>query len=256
MTAADTPAVTIVMATRNCAACLDRCLASIARNRGTATEVVAVDGASTDGTVARLQTAEGIVDRWISEPDNGIYDAFSKGIRLARGRRILFLGADDALLEGFSAAVSAAVEPDVIYYGDVIMTARGRRYDGAFDAAKLARRNICQQAILYPRALFDHHAFNPAYRLQADWALNIACWADPAWTFRHLPVAIAEFDDRSGASSRSTDWAFWWDYPRLLQDCLPAAAIRLPLLIHALSRGYRLIRGPAAARARRHAFLT
>jgi glycosyltransferase involved in cell wall biosynthesis len=57
-------------------------------------EYIIVDGDSTDGTVDYLQTLPSSV-RWISEPDNGIYDAMNKGIKMARGRGLLFLNAGD-----------------------------------------------------------------------------------------------------------------------------------------------------------------
>lgn len=60
-------------------------------------EHVVVDGASTDGTPEWLaeQLAAGNIERYISEPDRGIYDAMNKGINLARGRVLAFLNAGD-----------------------------------------------------------------------------------------------------------------------------------------------------------------
>ena len=64
-------------------------------------EHVVVDGASTDGTPEWLaeQLAAGNIERYVSEPDRGIYDAMNKGINLARGRVVLFLNADDELTD-------------------------------------------------------------------------------------------------------------------------------------------------------------
>lgn len=60
-------------------------------------EHVVVDGASTDGTPEWLaeQLAAGNIERYVSEPDRGIYDAMNKGINLARGRVLAFLNAGD-----------------------------------------------------------------------------------------------------------------------------------------------------------------
>jgi len=63
-------------------------------------EYLVVDGASTDGTVDEIKAAadRGEVDRWVSEPDQGIYDAMNKAVGLARGRWILFLNSGDVFV--------------------------------------------------------------------------------------------------------------------------------------------------------------
>ena len=65
-------------------------------------EHVVVDGASTDGTPEWLaeQLAAGNIERYVSEPDRGIFDAMNKGINLARGRVLAFLNAADRYRDG------------------------------------------------------------------------------------------------------------------------------------------------------------
>ena len=58
-------------------------------------EYVIVDGDSKDGTVDIIKQYESKIDKFISEPDNGIYDAMNKGIKLATGDIIGFLNSDD-----------------------------------------------------------------------------------------------------------------------------------------------------------------
>ena len=65
-------------------------------------EILVVDGGSTDQTVSILNEFIHPGLSWISEPDQGIYDALNKGIQKARGRWFYFLGSDDLLLPGFS----------------------------------------------------------------------------------------------------------------------------------------------------------
>lgn len=69
-------------------------------------EHVIVDGASTDGTPEWLagQLAEGNVERYVSEPDCGIYDAMNKGINMARGQVLAFLNAGDIYRDDTSLA--------------------------------------------------------------------------------------------------------------------------------------------------------
>jgi len=61
-------------------------------------EHIVTDGGSTDGTLDVLRTYPHL--RVVSEPDQGIFDAINKGIRLARGEIIGLLNTDDLYLEG------------------------------------------------------------------------------------------------------------------------------------------------------------
>ena len=59
-------------------------------------EYLVVDGASTDGTLAIAQSFPTEHVRVVSEPDEGLYDAMNKGVRLATGDVVGILNADDA----------------------------------------------------------------------------------------------------------------------------------------------------------------
>jgi len=66
-------------------------------------EYIVVDGGSTDGTQEIIMNYElqiksdfpNVVFKWISEKDNGLYDAMNKGIKMATGDVVGFLNSDD-----------------------------------------------------------------------------------------------------------------------------------------------------------------
>ncbi len=218
-----TPLISVVTVTRNSADHLAGCLDSVAAQEGAAFEHWVVDGASTDGTVEMLRARNDPHLQWISEPDAGIYDAMAKAVRRAAGPWIYFLGADDRLRPGALGEMAGHLqEANTLYYGDVWMTTRRKRYDGRFGRWKLALKNICQQAIFYPRSVFEAHAFEKQYTIQADWVLNMACRRDPQFLFLHVPMVVADFNDAGGVSSRKRDLAIERDYVMLLNRYFPA----------------------------------
>lgn len=91
--------VSVIIATRNRVAELGPTLDSIATQVGEVVECIVVDGASHDGTRELLAGRSEPGLRWISEPDRGLYDAWNKGVTLARGEWLLFLGAGDRLAD-------------------------------------------------------------------------------------------------------------------------------------------------------------
>jgi glycosyltransferase involved in cell wall biosynthesis len=94
------PFISIITAALNSAATIQNTLTSIEKQPRGCFEHIVIDGGSTDKTRSILRRHEGAYPlRWVSEPDRGIADALNKGIRMAAGRYLLVLQADDVLLD-------------------------------------------------------------------------------------------------------------------------------------------------------------
>lgn len=204
------PLFSIVVPTFNTAATLRACLDSIISQRWTDFEVVLVDGCSTDATIDIANSYKSDMDGRLlihSGPDQGPYDAMNKGVALASGTWLLFLGADDTLYQSDTlsriAAFIAESGPSDIVYGDAMMRSTSFRYAGSFDLDRLLfEQNICHQAIFYRRELFAGIGpFNLRYRLWADWDFNIRCFSNPALVARYMDIVVADYNDVSGLST-------------------------------------------------------
>jgi len=91
------PIISIITPTFNAEATLPQTLDSIAAQTYQNLEVIVVDGGSRDGTHKVLEALRDTVSFWISESDEGISDAFNRGIALASGDYIQITNADDWL---------------------------------------------------------------------------------------------------------------------------------------------------------------
>ena len=84
---------------------MESCLKSIIAQKNDLIELLIIDGKSSDNTLKIVNAYRNQIDIFISEKDKGIYDAWNKGIVLANGQWIMFIGADDILysdvLEGY-----------------------------------------------------------------------------------------------------------------------------------------------------------
>lgn len=92
--------ISIVIATWNAADTLRTCLNSIVPQLTDDIEIIIIDGGSSDATNEIIQSFGDRIAYTVSEKDKGIYDAWNKGVRVARGKWIAFIGADDVLLPG------------------------------------------------------------------------------------------------------------------------------------------------------------
>jgi len=88
--------ITVVFNAQNT---IEKCLDSVVRQKFNNVQYIVIDGGSTDNTISIINKYKDNVDIFITEPDNGIYDAMNKGLRLATGDIIGTLNADDYLAD-------------------------------------------------------------------------------------------------------------------------------------------------------------
>ena len=182
-----TPRLSILVATWNCAAQLEQFLESLLSQSWTDWECLLLDNASTDCTAELVAEFQERFPqrrlRWSSEPDTGIYDAWNRGLSLARGDYLSFIGADDVFLEARSLERIAALtvtEPHLITARNAYYASDGRllRHWGFGWQWKRMRQsmNIAHPGMLMRRELFELvGAFDPSFRICGDyeWFLRL-----------------------------------------------------------------------------------
>lgn len=87
--------VSIITVTYNSEKYIAKCVESVNRQSYPEIEHVIIDGASNDNTLQNIENTPNRVNKLISEPDKGIYDAMNKGLDLATGEIIAILNSDD-----------------------------------------------------------------------------------------------------------------------------------------------------------------
>lgn len=92
------PKITIIVAVFNAAKTLQQCLYSFTQQRYQNKELIVIDGGSIDGTLDLILENQEHIHYWVSERDNGIYDAWNKALKHTSGEWVAYLGADDTLL--------------------------------------------------------------------------------------------------------------------------------------------------------------
>lgn len=228
----NTPLVSIIIVTYNAGATIAGAIDSVINQTYKNIELIIIDGQSSDNTVLIVKKYGDKISYFISEKDNGIYDAMNKGIAAAKGEWILFLGADDALYtptvvkQIFDDSTVNAVD---FLYGDVEFTSNKRRYGAQKNYQQLIEQNICHQAIFYKRTIFSVIGnYNIRYSILADYELNLRVFRQPLLQTKYTPVIVTLFNDK-GASNTTIDKYFHGD---LLQFFLQTEKIPIfsPLL--------------------------
>jgi len=203
------PVISIITAVFNSHTTIEQTIRSVITQNYPHREYIVIDGGSTDGTVDILREFDNSIDYWVSEADNGVYDALNKGIDLAQGEWIYFLGSDDRLVNErvLEDVFSKSYESKMIY-GNVLLGDSGLWYDGKFSKHKLLRYNICQQAIFYHRDILRSLGkFEVRYTLLADWVLNMRIFSSHSAMPIFINNIIAYYAT-SGLSSIDKDDTF------------------------------------------------
>jgi glycosyltransferase involved in cell wall biosynthesis len=182
------PRISILVATWNCGPQLGEFLASLAAQRWQDWQLLLLDNASSDGSAqvveyfrSRLDTPERVI--WSSQPDCGIYDAWNRGLQLATGEYVSFIGADDVFVDDHSLGRIAALTVS----GADLITARNAYYavDGrllrhwgfAWQWRRMRQSmTIAHPAMLLRRELFVRFGgFDARFRICGDyeWLLRL-----------------------------------------------------------------------------------
>jgi glycosyltransferase involved in cell wall biosynthesis len=210
--------ISIITPVLNAETTIERALLSVANQQYMEIEHLIIDGKSSDNTISIVHNYQKQYKhiRLIQEKDTGIYDAMNKGINFCKGDWLYFLGADDELYnENVLSDLGSlgAFNQDRVFYGNVYIKGDNQWakdktiYDGPFDLNKLLQKNICQQAIFYPRHIVKKNGyFNIKYEVTADWDYNLRCFAKQ--DFLYVDKTIAVFASGGKSSQAGADISF------------------------------------------------
>jgi len=226
------PKITIITPTLNSVEDIESCILSVAKQTHKNIEHLIIDGKSEDLTVSIVKKYAEIYlhIKYISEKDNGIYDAMNKGIEMSAGEWIYFLGSDDILydndiLENLFKN-KERIQFDVIY-GNVIFKNSGEVYAGKFFASKLTEKCICHQAIFYKKKLFEKIGkFEIKYKSGADWVHNMKWFNDKKIRRNYINKVIAVYNE-NGYSSKNRDIEFEKDKEKIIRKYFSLPAVVL-----------------------------
>lgn len=208
------PKVSIITVCLNRADTIACALESVQRQTYPRIEHIVIDGGSTDGTLSVLDRFRPGIAVLVSEPDQGIYDAMNKGLRLSSGEIIATLNADDmyADAESVAAMVARLLETGAdLAYADLVVVERERsdrviRYYRAnrFRPARLADGWMPPHPTVFIRRhcleRFGHYRTD--YRIAADYELLVRLLLRHRVSHTYLERIIVRMR-RGGVSSRS-----------------------------------------------------
>ena len=177
-------------------------------------EYIIVDGLSVDNTPNIVKEKEqtfhdkGIKFQFISEKDNGIYEAMNKGIRLACGEWIIFINAGDLFYDNdtikrLNFFIANNSEYGVVY-GDTVICDEGLfklNFAGNYnDITK--RMPFCHQSIITRRDILINSPYSENYKIASDYDFYLKYYlSNGSFKYCDFPISIFQLDGISSQNS-------------------------------------------------------
>ncbi len=192
------PLISIITVVFNGASHLEQAINSILGQSYTNIEYLIIDGGSFDGSLEIIKRYDEFIDYWITESDNGIYDALNKGLTLIKGDVIGLLSADDyyepdALLLVANAFTGAGESG--ILYGDsyILQEDLDLRYLSVGKLELWRGMTFKHQAMFVPRRIHQRIGiYNTSYRIAGDYEFVLRAMKSKI-PFFHIDHALVDY---------------------------------------------------------------
>lgn len=211
------PLISIIIPVLNNFGGLQKSIESIKKQLFTNYEVWVIDGESGERTLSYLSALK-FPFQFISEKDNGIYDAMNKGIQLAKGEWLYFLGSGDVLYDEnvlnnvFSSKtyhIYKIISGKVLYEGEnspFIYNKNKREKEPSWSIMMWIRNGLHHQGTFYNKEIFKNRYYDKDYKILSDYWLNLVLYKK-GFLCKILPFRVA-ICDSNGVSKQGK----WKDY--------------------------------------------
>lgn len=196
--------LSIITVTYNALPLLKGTASSVERQKCAGVEYLVIDGDSSDGTREFLEGSN-TVDRYISEPDKGLYDAMNKAIDFAKGQMIWFVNAGDHVYgDGTLGKLVDAIDSDTdVLYGEVMLVNEDRLEMGIRSELttqqlpkKLSWRSmrfgmvVCHQGFIVNKSIAPKYKSDFGLTADIDWVIECL---KSAQSVKYLDAILASY---------------------------------------------------------------
>jgi len=212
----DKPLISVITVVLNGEKYLEETILSVLSQTYDNVEYIIIDGGSTDGTLDIIKKYEDYIDYWVSEKDNGIYDAMNKGINVASGEWINFMNAGDEFYENdvlnkiFSQ--NKFKKMDVVYGNHNVIYPHKTRIAKAGNIEDIWKGSqFCHQSAFVSVYVHKEYKFNLSNRIGADFEFFYTLYKKNM-SFRHIDITVANYSAGGLSDIKRIDSIVgWWN---------------------------------------------
>ncbi|MEM8509916.1 MAG: glycosyltransferase family 2 protein [Bacteroidota bacterium] len=190
----NTPLVSIITVVFNGEKYLQQTIDSVYQQTYSNIEYIIIDGKSTDGTLDIIKANEDKISTWISEEDNGLYDAMNKGIGMAKGELIGIINSDDWYeKEAIRLVVDAYINnrEKQVFHGDRFdITESGERRRYRFNPSKYKflyySMTYNHPSMFFHKEVYKRFKYSTTLKIYSDYELVLKLYLKQPETFYYI----------------------------------------------------------------------
>ena len=196
------PLVSVITVSYNAVSVIERTILSVISQNYSNIEYILIDGGSVDGTVDVIRSYQDQISYWISESDEGIYDAMNKGILRSRGKWINFMNAGDTFsdISVLDKIFSQKINENVgIIYGNTALFKNGvfvEPFENKpfwLSFMPFRGKGICHQSMFVKSDLAKRMMFDTSYRICSDYDMCYKIY-QRGYDFLFADIVISHYD--------------------------------------------------------------
>ena len=208
------PLVTIITIVHNNVKTIRTAVQSVAHQSYENIEHIVIDNCSNDGTLEAIYQQENDISLIISEPDDGIYHALNKGIKLANGKIVGFLNSDDVLKNRNTITTivqNLMAEDNEAVYGDLQYFSKQRpnRIIRSWKSNKYTSKKF-RQGWMPPHPTFytykdiylKYGFFDISYKISSDYDMMLRLLYEKKIKAKYIPEVLVKMQ-RGGVSNQN-----------------------------------------------------
>ena len=240
--------ISVVTVCLNAQHSIERTLKSVVGQNYERIEYIIVDGKSSDSTLNIVDSYGHCINKVISEPDKGIYDAMNKGWRACQGTYVYFLNSgdtfnDDDALSDISKQSSNA---DIVYgdmkydYGDGRKEIK--RQPEKMGYGRFVTTSLWQPATMIKRTLLDRYeGFDESFKICGDYEFFLRAMFSGQTTTQYIARTFSVFDTNGISRDKNFYLQHYAERKRVQQKHLPWFYYVIARMRHFLIREKRTL---------------
>lgn len=159
-------------------------------------EYIIIDGGSTDGSKDIIESYKDKLAYWISEPDNGVYNAMNKGVAVAKGQYCIFMNSGDCFYD--NNVIRDIVNANIS--GDIVTGAIQRDGGYIYNSPKQVsmrhfyHKTLFHQASFIKTSVLKEIPYDESYKAVSDWKFFIEAIIVNKHTYQSIDRTIASME--------------------------------------------------------------